>query len=121
MNLQAIASAAIQSINPDVSATWLSSTGYTTAADGSRTPTTVSVAIKAQVQALSGPDLEHVAGLNLQGVVRAAYLTGDIEGIVRDRQMGGDKLIIGNQTWLVAQVLEAWPDWTKVVIVLQNA
>jgi hypothetical protein len=36
-------------------------------------------------------------------------------GINRDRQQGGDKFVIGNETWLVVDVPEIWPDWTRVI------
>lgn len=117
---------AIGSINPFVSATVSRSTGYTTAADGSRTPTYTTFTISTQVQALTYSDLDHLDGLNIQGVRRAIYLTGNVMAAVRVDQRGGDIITFPSGTlpegnvWLAAYVLEAWPDWVKVAISLQN-
>lgn len=126
MNLHGIVSGAIEAINPFVSATVKRSTGYTTDSDGSRTPTYTTFGIMAQVQALTYSDITQLDGLNIQGVRRAIYLTGNIMGLVRADQRGGDLIIFPDgtlpegDTWLAAHVLEAWPDWVKVAITLQD-
>jgi hypothetical protein len=74
-----------------------------------------------QVQALTGRDLQQIDGLNLQGTRRAIYIEGDIEGIVRPTQQGGDLITTPDGSiWLVAMVLETWPNWCKVAVTLQN-
>ena len=125
MNLHGIVSGAIQVVNPDILADVMVSTGQTTNPDGSRTPafqTTTGVPV--QVQALTGQDIRQIEGLNLQGELRAIYVNGDIEGLVRAKKKGGDLIVIysgpSTGTWLVSQVLETWPDWTKFACVLQN-
>jgi hypothetical protein len=127
VNLHGIVSPAISTINPPVIATLKRSAGYTTAADGTRTPQYTQVPnISVQMQALTYSDLQHLDGLNIQGVRRAVYLNGAALAVVRPLQTGGDLFVFpdgtlpeGN-TWLVAYVLEAWPDWCKCAITLQT-
>jgi hypothetical protein len=126
MKIRTIANAAIQGINADQYVTWVQNSGYTTAPDGDRTPTQVSIQVRANVQALSGSDLRHVDGLNIQGVMRSVYLYGDVEGIVRADGKGGDMLQFAMtpggevHNWLVTQVIETWARWCKVIVTLQQ-
>lgn len=126
MNLHGIVAPAIATVNPFVSATRRRSIGYTTAPDGSRAPTYSDVSVRVQVQALTFTDLQHLDGLNIQGVRRAMYLDGPALAAVRPLQAGGDLFVfpagtfIEGDTWLVAHMLEEWPDWSKVAITLQN-
>ncbi|EKT2017176.1 hypothetical protein QDZ09_001038 [Salmonella enterica] len=46
-------------------------------------------------------------------------LAGNWCGLNRTRQQGGDKFVIGDETWLVVEVPEIWPDWTRVIVCLQ--
>ncbi|KPA87291.1 hypothetical protein PF66_06201 [Pseudomonas asplenii] len=119
MNLHGIVSGTIGAINPFVAGTMLVSTGYTTSGSGSRTPTYSETSVSVQLQALGYKDLQQIDGLNLQGVVKAAYVKGNFNGVNRPKQQGGDMLIIGADTWLIVQPLEEWPDWCKFVINLQ--
>lgn len=126
MNLHGIVSGAIGAVNPFVSATVQRSTGYTTNSDGSRVPTYTTFQISAQVQSLSYTDLIKLDALNITGKRRKIYLSGDVEGIIRADQRGGDLIVFptgtlpeGN-TWLAAYVLENWPDWVSVAITLQD-
>ena len=119
MNLHGIASSAIGTINPQRAVTVLISTGYTTAADGSQVPSYNSVQATGQIQDLSGKDISRLNGLNIQGVMQKAYLTGDYEGVFRVLGKGGDLLKFGNQTYLVTAVLERWPDWVCVGLTMQ--
>jgi hypothetical protein len=127
MKLRSIVNGAVQGINQDQQITWIQSSGYTTDADGNRTPNQVSTPVWANVQALSGNDLRHVDGLNMQGVMRSVYLYGDVEGIVRANGQGGDLLQFPMtpggtaQNWLVTQVMETWPDWCRVIVTLQKS
>lgn len=126
MNLHGIVSGAISVVNPFVFTTLKRSAGYTTAADGTRTPLFNDIpGISVQVQALTYSDLQHLDGLNIQGVRRAVYLNGAAMAVVRPLQAGGDLFVFpdctlpeGN-TWLVAYVLESWPDWCKCALTLQ--
>jgi len=126
MNLHGIVAPFIGTINPNVTATVKRSTGSTTNPDGSRVPTYDTFAIVAQVQALTYTDIVQLDSLNIQGVRRAIYLTGNVMALVRVDRRGGDLIVFpdgtlpeGN-TWLAAMVLEQWPDWVKVAITLQD-
>ena len=123
MNLHQIVAGAIGSVNPFVNAQVMVSTGYTTAADGSRTPTySVATNVPVQIQALSAREIEHLDGLNIQNVTRSAYLNGDIEGLDRKFGLGGDLIVYEGITWLVVQVMENWSDtagWTRVALTQQ--
>jgi hypothetical protein len=120
VNLQSIVSGCIGTVNPSYPATLQTSTGSTVELDGTQIPTYNTTQVTAQVQAMSGGDLRKTENLNLQGVVRAVYIQGDVEGLVRSQNRGGDILTFNRQTWLVAAVLEHWPDWAKVAVVLQT-
>ena len=120
MNLQAIANGAIIAVNSQIPATLQMSTGYMTGANGKQSPMyNAPQSLLIQVQAASGATLAHLAALNIQGVNRVAYLAGDWSGLVRPNKQGGDLITFNGQTWLIVQVLETWPDWSRVAIVLQ--
>jgi len=126
VNLHGIVSGAISAVNPFVAATVQRSTGYTTNSDGSRVPTYTTFQISAQVQSLSYTDLIKLDALNVTGKRRKIYLSGDVEGIIRADQRGGDLIVFPTgtlpegTTWLAAYVLENWPDWVSVAITLQD-
>lgn len=129
MNLHGIVSGIIGVVNPFVPVTLNQSSGYTTANDGKRTPTYTSSVQSAQVQALSAPEIQHLDALNIQGVLRKAYLNGDWRGVYRPNNQGGDLFVFGSAapvpaalqgtTWKVVQVFETWPDWCALAIQLQ--
>ena len=122
MNLQQIASDAVSAINPAVTVSFKSSTGYTTNSDGSRVATYAAAAsVSGQIQPLTANELQQINGLNVQGTKRAIYLNGDAEGLVRSSAKGGDLITFpDNSVWLIVLVLEHWPDWSKVAVVLQD-
>ena len=122
MNLHGIVSGAIGTVNPLIPVQIKVSTGYVTAPDGSRSsgyapPATV----MAQIQALSYNDIIQADNLNIQGVRRKMYIQGEVDGLVRPGNKGGDLVLMPDgSTWLVAMVDEHWPDWTAAIITLQN-
>jgi hypothetical protein len=125
VNLHAIAAPAVGTINPFVDATVAVSTGYTTAPDGTQQPAYAApVTVQAQIQPLSTSDIRHIEALNLQNVHRAIYLNGHVDGLVRAQNKGGDLITIGSGpnpgTYLVTHVFEAWPDWVKAGVTMQN-
>lgn len=87
-------------------------------------PMTTALVMPAQVQALSGHDLRQIEGLNLQGTLRAIYVSGSLQGVVRPLMLGGDLVILPDGTvWLVTVVGEPWMTsafWTKAILTLQN-
>lgn len=122
MNLRAIANSATQSINPNTPVTVKVSSGYTIDPSTRRQIPAYTVETgEANIQALDGKDLKQLDGLNIQGTIRAAYLYGNLAGVVRPDSKGGDLVEFNSQSWLVVKVLETWPDWCKVAIVYQGA
>lgn len=129
MNLHGIVSGVIGTVNPFVPVTLQQSTGYTTASDGDRTPTYSASSQSVQVQALTAKEIQHLDGLNIQGVLRKAYLNGDWRGVYRATNQGGDLMqfaavagvpaSLQGTTWKVVQVFETWPDWCALAIQLQ--
>lgn len=127
MNMHGVVSGAIQATNPFVLADIQLSLGYATALDGVRAaiykPTIPDVPV--QVQALQYRDLVQIEGLNLQGIRRKIYINRKIDGLVRVDNQGGDLITIkqgqlNGYIFLVAMVLEYWPEWTSVAATLQN-
>jgi hypothetical protein len=90
---------------------------------GSETMTT-SLTVLGQVQPITWRDLQQLDGVNLGGVKWKIYLNGEVDAIVRPERKGGDLIVISSGrhqgTWLVAQVLEQFPDWCCAAIVQQN-
>ncbi|STM78059.1 Uncharacterised protein [Escherichia coli] len=79
----------------------------------------IPVSVRVQKQAVTQADLRHLDNLNQQGVFATLYTDGNWCGLNRARQQGGDKFVIGDETWLVIEVPEIWPDWTRVIVCLQ--
>ncbi|MEG2551379.1 MAG: hypothetical protein RSA68_03965 [Hafnia sp.] len=96
-------------------------TGFTTLPGGKRAPSYNSVDVIVQLQELSSTDLRQVDSVNIQGILRSAYLNGNFNGVNRPEQKGGDILMIGEEKWLVVKVPELWPDWCRVIINLQRS
>ena len=121
IDIRSIANNAIQNINPDENVSILVSNGYAIGFGRKQIPAYhPPVSGVAQIQALDGEDLRQLDGLNIQGVIRAAYLRGELAGVIRPRQVGGDVMMRGAEEWLIVKVLEQWPTWVKVAIVLQG-
>ena len=127
MNVRGLANGLIQQINPNITAQWVTSTGgYTTSAAGHRVANTqVARAIKIQAQGVSSDDLKHTDGLNIKGVMRSVTMYGNVQGVVRADSKGGDILKFPQmpngltRDWRVVQVLETWPEWSRVLVVMQ--
>ena len=126
MNLRSLANKYTQITNKNQQINWIQSTGYVTDSAGKRTPTTITLTVEAQIQALSASDLKQVDGLNITGVMRSVYLYGNAAGVVRVDQIGGDILVFPeipgstSRNWLVTQVVETWAEWSKVIVTLQQ-
>lgn len=122
MNLHQIVSGAIGAINPFQTATVEYSSGYATSPDGSQVPQYTTVTgVQVQVQALSAKEIQHLDSLNIQGVMRAIYLNGDVQGVDRPLGKGGDLFTLPTGKWLATTVLETWDGgWCKVAVTLQE-
>lgn len=122
MNLHGIVARAIGAVNPLITASIQVSAGYTTNPDGTQVPAYApAITAPIQVQALTAMDLKLIDGLNLQDETRAVYLNGNFEGVLRPEDKGGDLLTFNGQTWLTTQILEQWPNWSKLAVILQDA
>jgi len=121
MNLRGIANRATRAINPNVPGVFQVSTGYTTASSGKKVPSYSIVNVEVQFQELSSTDLRQVDSVNMQGILKSAYLNGNFNGVNRPEQKGGDILVVDGQQWLVVKVPELWPDWCRVIVNLQRS
>lgn len=127
MDLRGIANSVSNAVNANMIVSLAASTGSTQGAGYRQVPSYATpVDGPAQIQALDSVDLKQIDGLNISGVVRAIYLRGVLNGVIRPNGNGGDVITIAAPappqyigTWLVAKVLETWPTWTKAAIVLQ--
>jgi len=120
MNLHNIVAGAIANVNPFIDG-WLSKNeGYTVNQDYSRTPSITTYPAKLQVQAATEDMLKFASSQSIQGTLRSVYLYGNWTASQRPDQFGGDIVKFDNKEWLIIQVLEHWPDWTHVLVVLQG-
>lgn len=85
---------------------------------------TTAYVMQAQVQPMTWRDLQQTEGLNLSGTRRKIYLYGSVDSVNRVTRGGGDLIEIASGVnagvWLVAQVLEQFPDWVSAACTLQN-
>lgn len=126
MNIRGIANSVIQQVNANIQATWKRSTGgYATNSAGHREPIITTETVKVQVQGTTSDDLKQIDGLNIQGVMRKVFMYGNVQGVVRTGQKGGDILAFPDapgaaaKDWRVVHVLESWPTWCSVIVVMQ--
>lgn len=120
MSLQTLARACIASINPDIPAIIRRSAGYTTLPNGKQVPAyEPDEQAMIQRQELTQRELMQLDNVNRQSVLCSVYVSGNYYGVLRASQLGGDLFIFNGQTWKVVQVLEAWPNWCKLALVLQ--
>jgi len=122
MNLHAVVANQISAVNPLIQLSIKVSTGYTQLANGQQVPTYAApVRILGQVQSLSAGEIRHMDAMNIQGIRRAIYISGQIDGLVRPNKQGGDLITTPNgQIWLVHVIDEYWEDWCKALVTLQN-
>ena len=124
MNLHAIASGAVGTVNPFRAASVRINAGYSGGPDGKRTPVFADpVTVAAQIQPLQFGDLQQIDSLNIQGTRRKIYLSGRVDGLVRPDNKGGDLVTFldDGTVWKVVLVSEQWPDWVCAFVTLQNS
>ncbi len=123
MNLHQRVSGIIARVNPMQTVTVRHSTGWTQNADFTRVPTYSTTTMLAQIQALTAAELAQVDGLNLQGEMLAIYVNGNLEGVSRPDNAGGDLVTLADSSvWLVVKIDEDWNrmvGWTRAFMVRQ--
>ncbi len=126
MNLHNMVRGAISTVNPDILVSLKKATGYTTLPNGKQVPGYAApVNGPGQVQALDPGTQKHLNNLNISGIMRRVYLYGNWMGVVRGDKTGGDMVSFpqvpggAQEEWKVVHVIETWPDWCSVAVVLQ--
>lgn len=128
MNLNAVVSAAIGTVNPRMTVVIQISTGSTTGADGHRTPSYAApISVIGQWQPVTYSDIQLTSGLNIQGYRRKIWLNGEVDGLIRENNKGGDLITEpSGRVWLVALVTEQWQEsnsaanWVSAIVTAQN-
>ena len=127
MNLRGIVAGVTGAVNPQVQGmVSVSIKGATTNAAGRRTPAYApAVQRTMQVQALSTEAVQHLDAMNITGSTHSIYINGQLQGLMRAENIGGDLILLQGgiyvgRTFLVKTVIEEWPDWTHVAVVLQD-
>lgn len=125
MNLRGIANQAIQTVNPNISIVVSVPNGYTIdPATLIQIPAFTTQNTYGNVQALDNDDLKQIAGLNMQGQLRAVYLYGAVAGLVKPNAQPSAVLTFAHGglsgDWGVFKVLETWQNWCKVAVVYQD-
>lgn len=120
MNLHRIANSAVRRVNPNIEATIRRYLGETTGSGRKPIPQYApDEQITIQLQPLSKGDMQHVDGLNIQGLFKSIHVNGNFYSVNRTMQKGGDLFIVAGKTWLVIEPLELWPDWCRLLVCLQ--
>lgn len=120
MNLRQIANNAITSINPNIPAVLKKYAGEIIGPGRKPTPSYLpDQNVTIQLQPISRGDMQHVDGLNIQGLAKVIYVNGNYFSVQREMEQGGDIFVINGEQWLVVEPLELWPDWCRLIAVLQ--
>lgn len=120
MNLHSIVRNAINHVNPFIEAQVMVSDGFEIGPGRKQVPKYLPAqSVSIQLQPLSRGDLQHVDGMNIQGLCKSIHINGNFYGTNREKSIGGDLFIIGSETWLVIEPMELWPNWSKLLVQLQ--
>lgn len=120
MNLRQIANSATRSINPNISAVLKKYAGETMGPGRKPQPSYLpDQDVTIQLQPLSKGEIQHVDGLNIQGLVKAIHVNGNYFSVQREKEQGGDIFVINGEEWLVVEPIELWPDWCRLIVNLQ--
>ncbi|KZQ20253.1 hypothetical protein A3461_23575 [Enterobacter roggenkampii] len=120
MNLRQIANNAITSINPNIPAVLKKYAGEIICPGRKPTPSYLpDQNVTIQLQPISRGDMQHVDGLNIQGLAKVIYVNGNYFSVQREMEQGGDIFVINGEQWLVVEPVELWPDWCRLIAVLQ--
>ena len=120
MNLRQIANNAITSINPNIPAILKKYAGETIGPGRKPIPSYLpDQNVTIQLQPISRGDMQLVDGLNIQGLAIVIYVNGNYFSVQRELEQGGDIFVINGEQWLVVEPIELWPDWCRLIAVLQ--
>lgn len=120
MNLHGLVRGVICAVNPDIPVTVQPSTGSAEDESGRTVPAYgTPIETTGQKQPLTGRDVERFQQQNIQGVTCKMHLNGNYEGLFRVLGKGGDLLLFEGRTYLIASVMERWPDWCCVALTMQ--
>ena len=120
MNLHKIANSAIRRVNPNISAILKKYAGETIGTGRKPVPSYLpDQNVTIQLQPISRGDMQHVDGLNIQGLAKVIYVNGNYFSVQREMEQGGDIFVINGERWLVVEPVELWPDWCRLIAVLQ--
>lgn len=122
MNLHAIVRSAINSVNPDITATLRRYQGETIGSGRKPVPSYYpDENVTLQLQPLTKGDMMHVDGLNIEGLFKSIHINGALYSVNRTLKKGGDMFIIDGQTWLVIEPIELWnTGWCRLLVCLQT-
>lgn len=124
MNLRQIANNAITSINPNITSTLRKYAGEGIGAGRKPVPKYYpDQQVTIQLQPVPRGEMQHVDGLNVAGLAKIIYVNGNYFSVNRALEKGGDLFEFeyagAKQTWLVVEPVELWPDWCRLLCVLQ--
>lgn len=123
MNLNEIASSAINSINPFQEITITSREGYMVNQFGEAEPLeNASYSIMAQIQPLNSEDIKFINNYNQSSVYKAFWVSANTFGLNRIKLKGGDKIEWNGKTFYVVSMPEDWYEtvgWSHFIGCLQ--
>jgi len=120
VNLHQLVRGVVGAVNPDILVSVMPSTGSTEDDTGRSIPSYgATIQTTGQKQPVTGRDIERFQQQNIQGVTCKMHLNGNYEGLFRVLGKGGDLLQFEGRTYLVASVMERWPDWCCVALTMQ--
>jgi len=120
LNLHKIANSAIRRVNPNIQAVLKKYAGETTGPGRKPAPSYLpDQNVTIQLQPISRGDMQHVDGLNIQGLAKVIYVNGNYFSVQREMEQGGDIFVINGEQWLVVEPVELWPNWCRLIAVLQ--
>lgn len=120
LNLHKIANSAIRRVNPNISAVLKKYAGETIGPGRKPAPSYLpDQNVTIQLQPISRGDMQHVDGLNIQGLAKVIYVNGNYFSVQREMEQGGDIFVINGEQWLVVEPVELWPNWCRLIAVLQ--
>src|ERR1700679_1553742 len=105
MNFHRIVNAGVRMINRNVLVTIRRSAGSQQNPDLSRTPQFYEIRRLAQIQPMSQEDIQMTQGLNISGLHRHIWINGQVDGLERGAQKGGDFVLTPDgKTWKITYV-----------------